>query len=226
MKKLFFDIETLPADIENPDVLEKLQHLYERECKTAAKKEAEPPTFEDFVGQSSFFDGAWGRVLCIALAVNDDEIKCYCSDEKNGWDEKKVLENFWKIAGQCDMFVGHNIIEFDMRFIWQRSVLLGVKPSWQEEDMRAPKYLSFAKYRSFPMYDTKQEWTKWSFGVKSHLEHIALAMDLPTPKDGIDGSQVADFYKKGEIQKICDYCKRDVETTRAIYKRMTFDNTT
>ena len=222
MKRLFLDIETLPADIENPSVVKKLEHLYERELKVSKQKGVEAPSFEEFVGQSSFFDGAFGRVLCIALAVNDDEVKCYSSDEKGIWDEKKVLENFWKIAAQVDMFVGHNLIEFDMRFIWQRSVLLGVKPTWQEEDMRASKYLSFAKYRSFPMYDTKQEWTKWSFGVKSHLEHIALAMDIPSPKDGIDGSQVKDFYKKGEVQKICDYCKRDVDTTRAVYKKMTF----
>lgn len=220
MKALFLDIETLPADIENEETLRSLEHLHKKYTSKATKKE-EVQSFEDFLVQTSF-DGGFGRILCIALAVNDDEVKCYCSDEKGKWDEKKVLENFWKIAGQCDMFVGHNLIEFDMRFIWQRSVLLGVKPSWQEEDQRAPKYLSFAKYRSFPMFDTKQEWLKWSFGGKSHLEHIALALGLPTPKDGIDGSQVADFYRRGEVQKICDYCKRDVETTRAVYNKMVF----
>jgi predicted PolB exonuclease-like 3'-5' exonuclease len=223
MKKLFLDIETLPADIGNPEVLQKMEHLYEREIKLCKQKGTEAPSFEDFVSQTSF-DGGFGRILCIALAVNDDEVKCYCSDDRGKWDEKKVLENFWKIAVQCDLFVGHNVMEFDMRFIWQRSVILGVKPTWQEEEMRAPKYLSFAKYRSSPMYDTKQEWTKWSFSGRSHLEHIALAMGLPTPKDGIDGSQVATFYKKGEVEKICEYCKRDVETTRAVYKKMTFNS--
>ncbi len=225
MKKLFLDIETLPADIENPQELESLKILYKKFTEKAHRKE-DAQTFEDFVTVTSF-DGAFGKILCIALAVNDDEVKCYSAASAEGsgeskWDEKKVLENFWKIAAQVDMFVGHNLIEFDMRFIWQRSVLLGVKPTWQETDSRAAKYLTFAKYRSFPMFDTKQEWTKWSFGIKSHLEHIAIAMGIPSPKDGIDGSQVADFYKKGEIVKICDYCRRDVETTRAIYKRMTF----
>lgn len=220
MKKLFLDIETLPADIENPKDLEALQILHKKFVEKAHRKE-DVQTFEEFVTSTSF-DGAFGKILCIALAVDDDEVKCYSSDENGKWDERKVLENFWKVASQVDSFAGHNIIEFDMRFIWERSIILGIKPSWQETDSRAPRYMTFAKYRSFPMYDTKQEWTKWTFGIKSHLEHLALAMGIPSPKDGIDGSQVAEFYKKGEVKKICDYCKRDVETTREIYKRMTF----
>ena len=81
---------------------------------------------------------------------------------------------------------------------------------------------NYQEIGSFPMFDTKQEWTKWTFGVKSHLEHVALAMGIPSPKDDIGGSQVAEFYKKGKVKEICEYCKRDVETTRAIYKRMIF----
>ena len=82
--------------------------------------------------------------------------------------------------------------------------------------------LSFARYRSSPIYDTMKEWAKWDTMNKVGLEHIALALGIPTPKEGIDGSQVFDFYKAGRIDEICEYCKRDVETTRAIYKRMTF----
>jgi predicted PolB exonuclease-like 3'-5' exonuclease len=44
----------------------------------------------------------------------------------------------------------------------------------------------------------------------------------PAAEGGIDGSQVFDFYKAGKLSGIADYCKRDVETTRAVYKRMTF----
>ena len=92
--------------------------------------------------------------------------------------------------------------------------MLGVKPTIPN--------LSFARYRSSPIYDTMKEWAKWDTMNKVGLEHIALALGIPTPKEGIDGSQVFDFYKAGRIDEICEYCKRDVETTRAIYKRMTF----
>jgi predicted PolB exonuclease-like 3'-5' exonuclease len=60
---------------------------------------------------------------------------------------------------------------------------------------------------------------------KLGLEHVALALGNPTPKgEGIDGSEVWNFFKAGKVKEICDYCERDVETTRAVYKRMTFDN--
>ena len=62
---------------------------------------------------------------------------------------------------------------------------------------------------------------KWS---NKGLEHLALAMGIPTPKEGIDGSQVNEFFKKGKTKEICEYCVRDVETVREIYKRMTFES--
>lgn len=66
------------------------------------------------------------------------------------------------------------------------------------------------------------EWSNWGGRDKSSLEHLAIALDIPTPKDGIDGSEVYDYYKNGKIKEICDYCMRDVEATRLVYKRMTF----
>lgn len=223
MAILYFDIETLPAEESSH---EKLKYLFERKQEKKSnknKKDSEnfeekrdSKSLEDFIEKTSF-DGGFGRVLCIGLAVNDDEIRCYCNPD----DEKKTLEQFWKIAGQCDMFVGHNIMDFDLRFLWQRSIVLGVKPTWQDDDSRSSKYLSFARYRSFPIFDTMHEWIKWGRDYIG-LEHVALALGIPSPKDGIDGSQVFNFYKAGKVDEICEYCKRDVETTRAIYKRMVF----
>jgi predicted PolB exonuclease-like 3'-5' exonuclease len=128
-----------------------------------------------------------------------------------------MLAKFWDLANDVYLFIGHNIIDFDMRFIVQRSVVNGVRPSWDERD------LSFARYRSAPMFDTMREWTKWSMNNVG-LEHLALALGIPSPKDGIDGSQVYDFWKKGKVKEILEYCKRDVETTREVYKKIAFLN--
>lgn len=221
MNKLFLDIETIPANSDEETTGKALKYLYERKLEKRAKKKdsgegvIEMP-FDEFVRGTSF-DGSFGRVLCICLAVNNDPVKCYCNIKN----EKKTIEHFWKVAGQCNLFVGHNVLDFDLRFIWQRSIVLGVKPSWQDEDRNRPRYLSFARYASKPVFDTMHEWVKWgrdSIG----LEHVALALGIPTPKEGIDGSKVWDFYKAGKVKEICEYCMRDVETTRAVYKRMTF----
>lgn len=221
MTTLYFDIETLPAEESSFD---KLKYLFEKKLEKERMKRNRKSkmvdeviyteeskcakNFDDFLVNTSF-DGSFGRVLCIGYAIDDKPTKIICNDGN----EKKTLEEFWNVAQNCDLFVGHNVMEFDFKFIYQRSIVLGVKPTIPN--------LSFARYRSSPIYDTMKEWVKWG---KDHvgLEHIALALGLPTPKDGIDGSQVAQVYSEGGIEKICEYCKRDVETTRAVYKRMIF----
>lgn len=232
MNKLFLDIETIPADTEDERMKTALTVLYDRKIEKRAKRKelsenvvyevearqkSEGLRFEDFLRGTSF-DGSFGRVLCICLAVNDDPVKCYC----NPLDERKTIEQFWKVAGQCDLFVGHNVLDFDLRFIWQRSIVLGVRPTWQDTDKKSRRYLSFGRYSGRPVFDTMHEWVKWgrdSIG----LEHVALSLGLPTPKGDIDGSKVWDYYREGKIKEICEYCTRDVETTRMVYKRMVFE---
>lgn len=233
MKVLYFDIETLPASEESFDTLRILfNKKMEKKAKQAeilgevvAEVDMEK-SFDDYVKGTSF-DGAYGRVLCIAYAVNDDEVRVLCNPEN----EQKPIEDFWFVARQCDLFVGHNIMDFDLRFLLQRSMVLKVKPSWQrfgKKDWNNPdqKYLSFARYQHMPIFDTMHEWAAWggSRGGGLGLEHIALAMGIPSPKDGIDGSQVFEFYKAGKVKEICEYCKRDVDTTRSVYKRMVFED--
>lgn len=217
MNKIFLDIETIPAEDKSRTVLE---FLFERKLKKKSKKretiEKEGDDakninkFEDYIINTSF-DGGFGRILCIAYAINDKPVQVICNPEN----ERKTLEDFWSVAKSCDLFIGHNVMDFDLRFIYQRSIVLGVKPT---------KDLSFARYRSNPIFDTMKEWSKWDFQNNVGLEHIALALGLPTPKDGIDGSEVYTFFKNGYVKEICDYCMRDVETTREVYRKMNFED--
>jgi len=199
-QRLFLDIETIPASEEARETLEKLH----------AKKNRGTEDFEEYMAKTSF-DGAFGRILCIGYAVDDDETDVLYNEEN----EKETLRQFWELAKNTDVFAGHNVMDFDLRFIYQRSIVNNVVPSVD---------LSFARYRNYPIYDTMREWAKWGSN-NIGLEHLALALGIPTPKDGgIDGSQVWDFYKHGKIQEVLDYCKRDVETTRAVFKRMVFED--
>ncbi|OGH18835.1 MAG: hypothetical protein A3F31_04640 [Candidatus Levybacteria bacterium RIFCSPHIGHO2_12_FULL_38_12] len=202
MNKLFFDIETLPAAKEVHVVL---QEIYDKR-KNDGKKVKE---FIEFVEDTSF-DGAFGRICCISYGINDDTLKTICGEEK------EMLIEFWKIAKNIDLFVGFNIIDFDMRFILQRSVIWGVKPT---------KELSFARYRSFPMFDLMYEWSKWNTQDKISLDTLAKALGLPSSKGGtIEGKDVAKAYEEGRIKEICYYCEKDVELTRKIYKKVAFED--
>src|SRR3989344_4567027 len=152
MTTLYFDIETLTAEESSR---EKLEYLFNKKKDKKAKRKKlddedlgevdSSKSFEDYFLKTSF-DGGFGRVLCIAYALNDESAEVLCNDGN----EKKTLEQFWDIAKDCSLFVGHNIMDFDLRFIYQRSIVLGVKSSLPN--------LSFARYRSAPMYDTMREW--------------------------------------------------------------------
>lgn len=206
-RKMFLDIETIPAAGSD---LPKLKDLYDKKKKKyelAGTKYTKK--FKDFV-ETTNFSGSFGQILCLCYAIDDEEVECLSGKEVN------ILKDFWEIARNVDIFVGHNVMDFDLRFIYQRSIIFGVKPT---------KNLSFARYRNDPIFDTLREWQKWNIGNGGYdsLDALAQAMDIPSPKEGIDGSQVYKFYQDGKSKEIYEYCKRDVETTRKVYKKITFE---
>ncbi len=54
----------------------------------------------------------------------------------------------------------------------------------------------------------------WKFGDYKHytsLELITTLLNIPTPKDDIDGSMVASVYwKDNDLGRIMEYCEKDV----------------
>ena len=200
MNILFFDIETLPAEKEIHAILAEIHRKKVMDGKTVKELEA-------FLADTTF-DGAYGRIACISYAINNNPVQTLCQSEQ------EMLNEFWKIAKTIDLFVGFNIIDFDMRFIYQRSIIKGIRPT---------RDLTFARYRSNPMYDLMHEWSKWNQQNKISLDSLAKALSLPSSKGGeIEGKNVAKAWEEGRRREICEYCEKDVELTRKIYKKMTF----
>lgn len=205
MNKLFFDIESVPVEKEKHPLMKELydemfEH-YEEEGRTPVK-------YEDFLSRTCF-DGAFGRIACISYAMNDDAVQSLHGDEK------ELLKDFWKKAKDAHMFIGFNILGFDIRMLYQRSIIHGIKPSVE---------IPIARYRSFPVYDIYFEWSKWDAKPNISLHRLAIALGIPSSKGGeVEGKNLAKAFEDGKIEKICAYCEKDVEVTRAIYKRMTFE---
>lgn len=207
---LTIDIETLPAleIMGNGLSAPRAEHTAEDHLKTA-------------------LSGDFGQILCVGY-INEDpcgriEVGVLGWDDQRGRfinDERNILIRFWELMRgfrpDRDRIVGHNIFDFDLKFIFKRSVVHGVRPHVE---------LSFARYRNQPIYDTMMEWERWSFNSKISLDRLACVLNLPSSKEqGIDGSQVYELYVAGAHRAIHDYCLRDVALTRRIYKRMNFEN--
>ncbi len=65
MKKLFLDIETLPADEDKHAIL---RGIYEDKIAKGKKIGSD---LNDYIRQTSF-DGSFGRIFCISVAINDN----------------------------------------------------------------------------------------------------------------------------------------------------------
>lgn len=201
------DIETLPGE-------ETLREDIGKELippKTLGQEETEEWKEEELERRyrKSALSGDYGRILCIG----------YIKESPGGTsegviigDEPEILSKFWEVAKGVDKFIGHNILDFDLKFIWKRSVVNSIKPSI---------HISFARYRSDFVFDTMHEWEKWGRDYIS-LDKLARVLGLPSTKGELDGSKVYEYYKEERLQEIYDYCMADVRLTRDIYRRMTF----
>jgi predicted PolB exonuclease-like 3'-5' exonuclease len=161
------------------------------------------------------------RIKKLSLSAATAKIVCLCyAIEPPAGSEVQVLEGeeteiikaFWQIALDCNLFVGHNILDFDLRFIYQRSIIHQIKPS---------RDLPFARFRNAPIFDTMQEWSKWGREHAS-LDLLSKALDIPSPKESLDGSKVYPYYRAGRLADIINYCKCDVDSVRQVYRKLTF----
>lgn len=194
MKTLFFDIETVPtaAAIAENGLDSPQRQLDEQELVKKLSLSA-----------------VTARVLCLAYTAEpprDAPIEVLRGEEI------EILQGFWQIAADTNLFVGHNVLDFDLRFIYQRSIISQVKP---------PREISFARFRNAPVFDTMHEWSRWG---REHvgLDPLAKALQLPSPKADMDGSKVFEYFRAGRQAEIYEYCKGDVETVRQVYRRLTF----
>ena len=203
MIKLFFDIETIPSAQEHKKAhIEIIQKLNSKKDKTVEE-----------IYEETSFEGTFGRICCIGIIKEGPQ--GIMQKEVFKGTEEEILTKFWKAAADVHRFIGHNIWEFDLPFIYKRSIINGVRPRSD---------INFARYRNMPIYDTQQEWELWGFRKAQKLDTLAKVLGLPSSKDDMDGSIVWQYYQDGKLDEICKYCMKDVELTRQVYYKMTFEN--
>lgn len=219
MTPFYFDIETIPSQL--PGIREELAasieppgNISKAETIAAWHAEKKPLLVEDAYLKTSF-DGALGHACVIGYAVGDGAPHSY-QREHHG--EKTLLEDFFCAvtdAGPAVTFIGHNLIGFDLPFLWKRAMILGVKPP--SFFPRNPKPWSETVVDTMLLWDGQQR-------AGGSMDRICRLMGIPGKGD-MDGSMVWPMVQAGELTEVAHYCKGDVERTRAMHKRMTFAET-
>lgn len=227
MQNLFIDIETLPTD--RQDVRELLASKVTHpatisKAETIAKwnEESRPAAIDEAVAKTGL-DGTFGRVCVIGWALDDGPVQI----AKSAADEEAVLLDFSMRLGitATDVFetcvVGHNVTGFDLRFLMQRFIVNNIRP---------PAVIARAAqakpWESDKVFDTMVQWSGAGARPGGSLEKLCMALSITSPKSDLDGSKVAGAVAAGRIDDVATYCAGDVEATRKVWRRMTFQPAT
>ena len=118
-----------------------------------------------------------------------------------------------RLIGEGDFqrleWFGHNLIEFDLRFLKQRCLVNGVHLG-----VMIP---ADARHGNGAVFDIMKEWSGWKGYVKQ--DDLCKVFGLPT-KPGMDGADVWPAWRDGRFHAIASYNRHDVRTVQAIAKLM------
>ena len=215
-KILFLDIETVPEKATFDELSETEKKLFAAKTQYQRTEEQSPASFYERAGIWAEF----GKIVCISvgffnLMSNQREFRIksfYGQEEELLMAFKTLLENHFSQAAH--LLCAHNGKEFDFPYIARRMIIKGI-------NLPAKLDLFNKKPWEVPHLDTLH---LWRFGDYKHyisLFLMAHVLGIPTPKDDIDGSQVARvYYEEKNIDRIITYCEKDVITIAQIVLRL------
>lgn len=214
---LFLDIETVACTDNFPALDERLKVQWSR--KASFLKREEGVTDEQLFHQRAGIYAEFGKIICIAVgklydAENGElglKTKAYY-----GHDELALLTEF---NGMLDKlgpvrFCAHNGKEFDYPYMSRRTLVNGLP-------LPAPLNNAGKKSWEVSHLDTMELWKFGDYKHYTSLDLLAAIFNIPSSKNGIDGSQVNSvYYKEKDLERIQEYCVSDVVVLTQLYLRM------
>jgi hypothetical protein len=227
-KRLFIDVETCPPPEEergllNLGLVAKLDGRWR-----AANNIPDSECPEEQYKRLSLYPET-GRLIAVALILEADGQPIHRgvigrdrSTMLFHGDERRTLSCLWRFLARAglderrDVLVGHNI-EFDLLWLKKRSVVHGLRP---------PFNICVPRYRPAPfVFDTMKEWDLYTWRPGMKLQELAEILRVAEGKSG-EACQVYEWYREGSVeahQRLADYALRDVEVTKAVFEKLTFE---
>jgi 3'-5' exonuclease len=205
---LFLDIETVPQQAVYAELPESMQSLWE---KKSSHFRSEDKSAADVYQRAAIY-AEFGKIICISVGVVTQgkpglrlRIKSYA-----GNDEKCILGNFAdmlnKLSNTKSIYLcAHNGKEFDFPFLARRMLIHSIK---------IPVLLDNAGKKPWEVQhlDTMELWKFGDYKHYTSLELLTTIFDIPSPKNDMDGSMVAEVYwKEKDLNRIVEYCQSDVK---------------
>ncbi len=213
---LFLDIETVPQHPDYNQMPESFQLLWDKKAQRIGKENETP----DEIYQKAGIYAEFGKIICISVGIVVPKSNGLFFRVKSfaGEDEVLILRDFADMLEKFSAKTGallcaHNGKEFDFPYISRRMLVNGIK---------LPNLLDIAGKKPWEVnhLDTMELWKFGDYKHYTSLNLLAYIFNIPTPKDDIDGSQVAEvFYKDKNLERIVTYCEKDVLTVAQLLLR-------
>ena len=212
---LFLDIETVPVAATFEDLDPALQALWD---KKSVNFRTETQSAGDIYHRAGIY-AEFGKIICISAGLLKEKnpygfrIKSFY-----GEDEKMILTEFsgmlMKYSRNREILLcAHNGKEFDYPYIARRMIINGlIIPGILDNAGKKPWEVK--------LLDTMELWKFGDYKSYTSLELLSTILGIPSPKDDIDGSMVADTYwREHNLERIVRYCEKDVLTVAQIVLR-------
>lgn len=213
---LFLDIETVPLFENYEEVDDTAKLLWEKKTEYQRRDEHSPEEFYDRAGIWAEF----GKIICISVGyfVLKGDVRSFRVTSFSG-DEIQLLKDFKTLLETHfnrpqHVLCAHNGKEFDFPYIARRMIINRV-------EIPAKLNLFGKKPWEVPHLDTLE---LWKFGDYKHFTSLKLLthiLDIPSPKDDIDGSEVRGvYYEDKNIDRIIRYCEKDTVAVAQVFLRL------
>ena len=204
---MFLDIETVPDSVSFELLNPVMQNLWEKKSKQFRSPDQ---TGQDVYERAGIYS-EFGKIICISVGLIREKNPCrFRLKSFFGKDEKSLLMEFSEMLTKFSknntesVLCAHNGKEFDFPYIARRMVINRIP---------LPEILNNAgkKPWEIKLLDTMDLWKFGDYKNYTSLDLLTTILGIQTPKDDIDGSQVAGiFYKEDDIERIVRYCEKDV----------------
>jgi uncharacterized protein YprB with RNaseH-like and TPR domain len=199
---LFLDIETVPQKENWSEVPEITKELFSKKTAYQRKEEITP---EDFYERAGIW-AEFGKIICISVAyfTNVTQERNLRVTSFSGDNEKQILIDFKQLLEThfnkpYHVLCAHNGKEFDFPYIARRMII-------HQIELPAKLNLFGKKPWEVPHLDTMELWKFGDFKHYSSLQLLTSILGIPSPKDDIDGSEVArTYYKDKNLERIVSY---------------------
>lgn len=201
---LFLDIETVPCFASYDLLPDNFKRLWDKKSERIKSSEEETP---DSLYNRAGIYAEFGKIICISIGYFHEDffrVKSIFGDN-----EKDILTLFSELIKKFfthpnKILCAHNGKEFDFPFIARRMLING---------LQIPDVLNNSGKKPWEVYqiDTMELWKFGDYKNYTSLELLCALLDIPTPKDDIDGSMVYKVYwQDKDLERIAAYCQKDV----------------